>query len=179
MIEPFGYFRAEPFGWTDCSEADEGAVPLYELAAITDLENQLSEAELKATNLRQQLAHMTDDAFGLRVMLREANKQRDELLAALQSISNITGDAGFNIGGPLEHCPGELEHAEAKRFLSLACEYLKDVSKAAFSAIATNAALEQAASVCESIGTNAHGIGRDDSEAFDCADAIRALKVPE
>lgn len=28
--EPFGYFRAGPFGWTDCAEADEGAVALYE-----------------------------------------------------------------------------------------------------------------------------------------------------
>lgn len=28
--EPFGYFRAEPFGWTDCAETDEGAVALYE-----------------------------------------------------------------------------------------------------------------------------------------------------
>jgi len=28
--EPFGYFKAEPFGWTDCSETDEGARPLYE-----------------------------------------------------------------------------------------------------------------------------------------------------
>lgn len=28
--EPFGYFRAEPFGWTDCSEDDEGAIALYE-----------------------------------------------------------------------------------------------------------------------------------------------------
>ena len=27
--EPFGYFRAEPFGWTDCSETDEGAIALY------------------------------------------------------------------------------------------------------------------------------------------------------
>jgi len=28
--EPFGYFRAEPFGWTDCAETDEGAMALYE-----------------------------------------------------------------------------------------------------------------------------------------------------
>ena len=28
--EPFGYFRAEPFGWTDCAETDDGAVALYE-----------------------------------------------------------------------------------------------------------------------------------------------------
>ncbi len=27
--EPFGYFRAEPFGWTDCAETDEGALALY------------------------------------------------------------------------------------------------------------------------------------------------------
>lgn len=29
-IEPFGYFKSEPFGWTDCAEDDEGAVALYE-----------------------------------------------------------------------------------------------------------------------------------------------------
>ncbi len=27
--EPFGYFKDEPFGWTDCSETDEGAIALY------------------------------------------------------------------------------------------------------------------------------------------------------
>lgn len=28
--EPFGYFRALPFGWEACSETDEGAIALYE-----------------------------------------------------------------------------------------------------------------------------------------------------
>lgn len=28
--EPFGYFKAEPFGWVDCAETDEGAKALYE-----------------------------------------------------------------------------------------------------------------------------------------------------
>lgn len=28
--EPFGYFKAEPFGWTDCASTDEGAIALYE-----------------------------------------------------------------------------------------------------------------------------------------------------
>jgi hypothetical protein len=28
--EPFGYFRSEPFGWTDCAKDDDGAVALYE-----------------------------------------------------------------------------------------------------------------------------------------------------
>jgi len=27
---PFGHFRAEPFGWTDCAKDDEGAIALYE-----------------------------------------------------------------------------------------------------------------------------------------------------
>ena len=31
--EPFGYFRAEPFGWTDCAATDEGAIALYERPA--------------------------------------------------------------------------------------------------------------------------------------------------
>jgi hypothetical protein len=30
--EPFGYFKPEPFGWTDCAETDEGARPLYAAA---------------------------------------------------------------------------------------------------------------------------------------------------
>ena len=28
--EPYGYFRPEPFGWTDCAETAEGAIALYE-----------------------------------------------------------------------------------------------------------------------------------------------------
>lgn len=34
MSEPFGYFRAEPFGWTDCAEDDEGAKALYEMPPL-------------------------------------------------------------------------------------------------------------------------------------------------
>jgi len=30
MSEPFGYFRAEPFGWADCGPDAEGAKALYE-----------------------------------------------------------------------------------------------------------------------------------------------------
>ena len=36
--EPFGYFRADAFCWTDCAETDEGAIALYEQPAqpLTD-----------------------------------------------------------------------------------------------------------------------------------------------
>lgn len=45
--EPFGYFRVEPFiGWTDCSEADDGAMALYDQAAVDALERERD--ELKA-----------------------------------------------------------------------------------------------------------------------------------
>jgi len=37
MNEPFGYFRAEPFGWTDCGPDDDGAKALYEWPANTQL----------------------------------------------------------------------------------------------------------------------------------------------
>lgn len=36
--EPFGYFRAEPFGWTDCAETDEGAVALYDQETVNSLQ---------------------------------------------------------------------------------------------------------------------------------------------
>ena len=35
---------------------------------------------------------------------------------------------------------------------------------------------EACAKVCEYLGREIHGEGRDDSEAFDCADAIRARR---
>ena len=39
-IEPFGYFKPEPFGWTDCAETDEGAQPLWDNAAMCAVEKQ-------------------------------------------------------------------------------------------------------------------------------------------
>ena len=42
-LEPFGYFRAETFGWTDCVETDEGAIPLYDQAAVAKLQCQRDE----------------------------------------------------------------------------------------------------------------------------------------
>lgn len=42
-IEPFGFFKAEPFGWTDCAETDEGAQPLYDQAAIRLIQKERDE----------------------------------------------------------------------------------------------------------------------------------------
>ncbi len=45
--EPFGYFRAEPFGWTDCAEDDEGAIALYERPQEVGLTDEEIEAIAK------------------------------------------------------------------------------------------------------------------------------------
>lgn len=69
--EPFGYFRAEPFGWTDCAEGDEGAVALYEKAGATDatlhktiasVEAALDAAGAPAGTLVDRIAAMGRDA---------------------------------------------------------------------------------------------------------------------
>ena len=69
--EPFGYFRAEPFGWTDCAETDEGAVALYDQETVNALQERCD----------------------------ELLKQRDELLSSLDRLifaadcrDNTTGD---------------------------------------------------------------------------------------
>ena len=46
-MSPFGYFRAEPFGWTDCAESDEGANPLYEAPPAQEVRVPLSSKECR------------------------------------------------------------------------------------------------------------------------------------
>jgi len=48
---PFGYFRAEPFGWTKCAESDEGARPLYEAPPVQEARVPLSDEQADAIAL--------------------------------------------------------------------------------------------------------------------------------
>lgn len=68
--EPFGYFKAEPFGWTDCAETDEGAQPLYDQRAIDDLIKQ-----------RDELALIIATDTGTESAVAELQHQCDELWA--------------------------------------------------------------------------------------------------
>ena len=65
--EPFGYFRVEPFvGWTDCSETDEGAMALYDQAAVDSLERERDELLADAERyrwLREQNETLSADSF--------------------------------------------------------------------------------------------------------------------
>ena len=63
-IEPFGYFRALPFGWDSCGENDEGAMPLYDQKTVDDL---LAEIE-------RQMAHLDDE--GLKNDIRSAKAEQ-------------------------------------------------------------------------------------------------------
>ena len=71
--EPFGYFRAEPFGWTDCAEEDEGAVPLYDQSAVDSLERE-----------RDDLAMIIASDTGTESAVSELQGQRDGLISALR-----------------------------------------------------------------------------------------------
>ena len=42
-IEPFGYFKSDACGWTDCHDDDEGAIPLWDNAALCAIEKQRDE----------------------------------------------------------------------------------------------------------------------------------------
>ena len=49
QAEPFGYFKAEPFGWTDCADTDEGAIALYEYPPDQTAEIERLKEELLST----------------------------------------------------------------------------------------------------------------------------------
>lgn len=63
--EPFGYFKAEPFGWTDCAETDEGAWPLYDQQAIDDLVRQRDELTNQNVLLKAHVELYSEEAYRL------------------------------------------------------------------------------------------------------------------
>ena len=50
-LEPFGYFRVEPFGWVDCGEKDEGAVALYDQETVNALQGRCDELQKQRDDL--------------------------------------------------------------------------------------------------------------------------------
>ena len=54
-IEPFGYFRALPFGWEDCGEKEEGAIPLYEQQTVDELLKEIEGLNKEIENLEGEL----------------------------------------------------------------------------------------------------------------------------
>lgn len=73
--EPFGYFKAEPFGWTDCAETDEGAIALHEHSrtwtSLTDGEMQTIEETTTCTGDESWLRNLTRN---IEAKLKERNQ---------------------------------------------------------------------------------------------------------
>ena len=82
--EPFGYFRAEPFGWTDCAEDDEGAIALYERpqeVGLTDeaLDNLIEDLSEWSRHVVEDTAHQTLEAHVREVLAK------NPIIAALRA----------------------------------------------------------------------------------------------
>ena len=99
--EPFGYFRAEPFGWTDCAEGDEGAVALYEKAGATDatlhkiiasVEAALDAAGAPAGTLVDRIGALAEDAARWRFSVADGGNQR---MSWLDVYDEWDGDGDF------------------------------------------------------------------------------------
>jgi len=61
--QPYGYFKAEPFGWTDCAETDEGAIALYEHPQPAQQEPMTTQTE--ADRLANQLDYHREYDLGV------------------------------------------------------------------------------------------------------------------
>ena len=102
MSEPFGYFKAEPFGWTDCAETDEGAVALYERPPKpTGIEalvcEEIALRQQKGINkygttvadnnlsLREWLQHALEESLDQAIYLRRAIAEIDKQSATVPS----------------------------------------------------------------------------------------------
>ena len=87
--QPFGYFRADSMGWTDCAETDEGAQALYDQATVDLLIKQRT-ALLNALKAVRIVANNSQGIAGW--YLNGAIASWDELLPEVsQAIALVTG----------------------------------------------------------------------------------------
>ena len=90
MIEPFGFFKATPFGWEDCAETDEGSVALYESsdleAARREGEDRVIDKLLAAQANENAARSMCED---LRRQLAEAQAHKFFCLTELSRVQKL------------------------------------------------------------------------------------------
>jgi len=103
--EPFGYFRAEPFGWTDCSPDDEGSIPLFEAPqpqrdseTAMRLAGKLEMAEREVADLKRQIESMHYDLDAMSVIKGdrdECHVVMRQALEALVDADRLLDDEGY------------------------------------------------------------------------------------
>lgn len=85
--EPFGYFRAMPFGWEQCAETDEGAKALYEHPAPIALEAPKDNQIAALVNKVRDIARMFHGHQSLRERIAI------ELVPALKASQDVQSNA--------------------------------------------------------------------------------------
>ena len=90
--EPFGYFCAYAFGWTDCAATDEGAIALYEhpVADLTD--EQIMEIE-KSSYVEARRPVQIKDCWGDEVTTWEPTRHFNYFMFARTIIAKVKGVA--------------------------------------------------------------------------------------
>jgi len=87
--EPFGYFRSEPFGWTDCASDDDGAKAPYEHPATQPAPVAQGDAEQRTMDAKHAaicrwiLGNLTAAETIIDDWFRDAYADLDELHDAL------------------------------------------------------------------------------------------------
>lgn len=94
--EPFGYFKSEPFGWTDCAETDDGAIALYTAPSAPSV----PDGWIRAIDEAMVVHHIgiADRADGY----EEAKKKLNELLAITSDIARYCSEPPADVARDAE-----------------------------------------------------------------------------
>jgi hypothetical protein len=88
--EPFGYFKAEPFGWTDCAKDDEGAIALYEMPQpdrVAELQAKLKASQWKDHNTRE----LADKLTTIAIQFKDTQQLRAQISMAIKEYRKQIG----------------------------------------------------------------------------------------
>lgn len=148
-LEPFGHFRATPFGWEDCAATDEGAKALYQITPEQALEalgwfSRLEIAQERIAELERQRRHCeTMDQAEKTALVRALSESMDALGLS-------TDESPAQLVDAVKAASGKIAELEAERdrlilavadHVTVRCEYkrVQDVMVEALTAIRTHA----------------------------------------
>jgi hypothetical protein len=138
QAEPFGYFKAEPFGWTDCVDTDEGAIALYELPP-----DQSAEIERLKAQAALDEALMAESTR----TIQELEAHINDLREALQSAIDCTDDYDIiDRGNGKQYFKFEIFKSEMEALAKTPAQSLQAHD---------DEVIERCAKVCDECGTTA------------------------
>ena len=91
--EPFGYFKAEPFGWTDCAETDDGAIALFDVPPAPTPAEAPADVALDAERLDWLLRNLPGDALRYCVGVLSDTSDGKEFRKAIDAAMSEKGGA--------------------------------------------------------------------------------------